>query len=158
MFDFLFDMYGIIAFVLGVLTAQLAKPIFLLISKRKWDPSFAAESGGFPSSHTAGIVSLTTTIGLFEGFDDPFFAISFALSSIVAYDSANVRYYAGQHIAMTQQLLKDFQELTETKLNDPIYLSKLKNVLGHKWIEVFGGFIHGIFTGLILYLVISNYR
>ena len=128
MIDILCDMYGVVAFISGVITAQLVKPIFLLISKRKWDPSFALESGGLPSSHTAGIVSLSVSISLFEGFD----SVYFALAGIVSYDSANIRYYAGKHIAMTQQLIKDFQELTKTNLSDPIYLSKLKNVLGHK--------------------------
>ena len=72
---------------------------------------------------------------------------------IICYDAANVRYYAGQNIKITRQLIEDIQELTKTKLTDPIYLTKIKNVLGHTWVEVIGGVIHGlVIAGILFYL------
>ncbi len=153
MLHYLENMYAFWAFFIGVVGAQLSKPLFLYILKRKWHPRFAIESGGFPSSHTSGVAALCLSIGLREGFDSTLFAGFLAISCIIAYDAANVRYYAGQHIQMTKQLIHDIQELTQTKLDDPIYLIKLKNVLGHKWIEVFGGLLFGIGVALILFMI-----
>lgn len=53
---------------------------------------------------------------------------------------ANVRYYAGQNIKITKQLIQDIEVLTQTTLENPIYRQKIKEVLGHKWVEVVGDF------------------
>ena len=151
MIEFIENMYAFWAFIIAIITAQAAKPLFLLLIRRKFDISLMVESGGFPSSHTAGIFALSFAIGYREGFTGNLFAITLALAVVISYDAANVRYYAGRNIEITQQLVKDIQELTETKLSDPIYASKVKNVLGHKWIEVFGGMIHGISIATLLY-------
>jgi hypothetical protein len=64
-----------------------------------------------------------------------------------------VRYYAGQNIKITQQLIRDVQLLTQVQLNDPIYLVKVKEVLGHKWTEVFGGILVGLIMAGIVYIL-----
>ena len=151
MVEFFENMYAFWSFIIAVITAQLAKPLYLVLLKKKIDFSLAIESGGFPSSHTAGAFALCFSIGYREGFTGTLFAISLALAVIISYDAANVRYYAGRNIELTQQLIKDVQDLTQTKLSDPIYASKIKNVLGHKWIEVVGGLVHGILIASILY-------
>lgn len=48
---------------------------------------------------------------------------------------------------------KSIQESTDIKLDDPIYTIKLKEVLGHKWIEVFGGIILGVIITLMMYYI-----
>jgi acid phosphatase family membrane protein YuiD len=74
-------------------------------------------------------------------------------SLIVLYDAANVRYYAGRNIQLTQQLVKDIQTLSTIKLDDPIYLMKIKEVLGHQWFEVIGGVVLGLtVAGLMLFV------
>ena len=49
--------------------------------------------------------------------------------------------------------IKDIQILTQTRLDDPIYLTKVKEVLGHKWIEVFGGIILGLIIAGLMYFI-----
>ena len=51
---------------------------------------------------------------------------------------------------LTQQLVKDLREMTGLRFDDPIYQEKLKNVLGHKFVEVIGGFVVGLIVPLIL--------
>ncbi len=133
------------------ITAQIVKPIFHYRFHKEWDIDIIFDSGGFPSSHTATVVALASSIGIIEGLSSSIFAVAFAFALIVCYDAANVRYYAGQNIKITQQLIKDIQDLTHTKLTDPIYLTRVKNVLGHKWIEVIGGFIWGLANVAIWY-------
>ena len=39
--------------------------------------------------------------------------------------------------------MKDVQETLNTEFDDPIYSVKIKDVLGHKWVEVIGGICLG---------------
>jgi len=146
-------MYPFWAALSANLVAQMLKPVFHYIRTREWKPSLVIESGGFPSSHTSTVTALTLSVGITENFNSTIFAVTLAFGLIVAYDAANVRYYAGQNIRVTQQLIKDIQILTQTQLSDPIYLMKIKEVLGHKWTEVFGGIVVGLLLGSLLYFL-----
>lgn len=152
--DVLNQMYPFWACVVSMATAQLVKPIFYYLKTGKKDLTQVWASGGYPSSHTASVSALCLAVGLQERFSSTIFAVVLAFSMIVAYDAANVRRYAGRNIQITQQLIKDIQELTSLKLDDPVYLMKIKNVLGHEWIEVIGGAIHGIIIALLWYYLI----
>ncbi len=146
-------MYPFWAAILANIVAQLLKPIFHYLRTRQWRPHLIIESGGFPSSHTSTVTALTLSVGIVENFNSTIFAVTLMFGMIVAYDAANVRYYAGQNIRITQQLIKDIQTLTQTKLDDPIYLLKIKEVLGHKWTEVLGGILVGLLIGGLLYFL-----
>lgn len=146
-------MYPFYAALSANLLAQMLKPVFHYIRTRQWKPLLVIESGGFPSSHTSTVTALTLAVGIQENFSSTMFAVTLGFSLIVAYDAANVRYYAGQNIKITQQLIKDIQLLTQVQLDDPIYLVKVKEVLGHKWTEVFGGIIVGLMMAAIIYFL-----
>jgi hypothetical protein len=146
-------MYPFYAALSANLLAQMLKPVFHYIRTRQWKPLLVIESGGFPSSHTSTVTALTLAVGIQENFSSTMFAVTLGFSLIVAYDAANVRYYAGQNIKITQQLIKDIQLLTQIQLDDPIYLVKVKEVLGHKWTEVFGGIIVGLMMAAIIYFL-----
>lgn len=145
--------YVIISALLANFLAQVLKPLFHYLRTGEAKYSLFVESGGFPSSHTSMVVALTLAIALKEGFTSNIFYISFVFSLITIYDAANVRYYAGQNIAVTKQLILDIETLMQTKLSDPVYLKKIKTVLGHQWVEVFGGVILGLVVPSILYFV-----
>ncbi|MFV0551712.1 MAG: divergent PAP2 family protein [Anaerorhabdus sp.] len=147
------NMFPFWACLIAIVTAQIAKPVFVYFKTKQWDWSAVFASGGYPSSHTAGVAALSLAVGIQEHFSSTIFAVSLAFALIVTYDAANVRYYAGRNIQITQQLIKDIQALTQTKLEDPIYLTKVKEVLGHKWIEVIGGIFHGIVVAGVIYLL-----
>ena len=148
------NLFPLCAAITANLTAQVIKPLFYWRLHHEWNLDIIFDSGGFPSSHTSMVTALTIAIGVTEGITSSLFAITLIFSLIVCYDAANVRYYAGQNIKITQQLIKDIQELTQTKLDDPIYLTKVKDILGHKWTEVIGGFFWGCFVAGIWYLLL----
>lgn len=150
------SMFPLWAAITANLSAQIVKPLFHYRITKEWDFDIIFDSGGFPSSHTSTVTALTIAVGIVEGVNSTLFAVTLIFSLIVCYDAANVRYYAGQNIKITQQLIKDLQDLTQTKLDDPIYLTKIKNVLGHKWIEIFGGIIWGAIVAGIWYLIVVN--
>ena len=147
------SMFPLCAAIASNLSAQIVKPLFYYGFNKKWNFEVMLDSGGFPSSHTSTVTALTIAVGIVEGLDSTLFAITLIFSLIVIYDAGNVRYYAGQNIRITQQLIIDIQDLTQTKLDDPIYLTKVKNVLGHKWIEIFGGVIWGILASILCYFI-----
>lgn len=147
-------LYPIVTALVALVTSQAAKPLLYYLRSGKWNFHKLYESGGSPSSHTATFVALALAIGFQEGFDTSIFALATLFALVISYDAANVRYYAGQNIQVTQQLIKDIRELKSISLTDPIYETKIKEVLGHKWAEVAFGFIWGIMIALIL----SNWR
>lgn len=146
------SLYPISAALLANVIAQVMKPFFLYFRTKKFDIHQTIASGGFPSSHSSTVMALSTSIGLQQGFESPFFAIAIVFSLIVIYDAVNVRYYAGRNIQLTKQLIMDLEEMSKLKFSDPIYHEKIKSVLGHKFIEAIGGILLGILVALVLYL------
>ncbi len=144
-------MYPFWSAILSAVLAQLLKPIIHYMKTGKWNLRLIKDSGGMPSSHTALVTALALSVGLQEAFSSTIFAVTAALAVIVIYDAANVRYYSGQNIKVTQQLVKDVQEELNTEFTDPIYQIKLKDVLGHKWMEVVGGGILGAFVAIVFH-------
>ncbi|WP_160723047.1 divergent PAP2 family protein [Bacillus sp. USDA818B3_A] len=151
----MFLSYPILAALLGMLIAQFVKIPIHFISTRelKWNLMFS--TGGMPSSHTSTIISLTTAIGLVSGFQSNEFAICVVVSAIVMHDATGVRRHAGYHAEILNTLLVDFNTLIETlkdpNLKKPESRKKLKELLGHQPIEVFGGAITGIIVGVATY-------
>ena len=145
------SMYPFWSGMLAAVLAQLLKPIIYYLRTRKWNLWLIKDSGGMPSSHTAMVTALALSVGLQERFSSTIFAVTLALAVIVIYDAANVRYYSGQNIKVTQQLVKDVQEELNTEFTDPIYKIKLKDVLGHKWLEVIAGGILGAFIAIVFH-------
>lgn len=145
------SLYPIMAALLANVIAQIMKPFFLYFRTKHFDIHQTIASGGFPSSHSSTVVALSTSIGLQQGFESPFFAIAIVFSLIVIYDAVNVRYYAGRNIQLTKQLISDLEDMSKVKFSDPIYQEKIKSVLGHKFIEAIGGICLGIMVALSLY-------
>jgi len=146
-------MYPLWAAIFSCVLAQVLKPLFYYLSAKKWRWGLLADSGGLPSSHAAMVSALALAVGLNENFNSTIFAVTVVLALVVIYDAANVRFYAGRNIQLTQQLIKDFQERLEVKLDDPVYLLKIKHVLGHKWIEVATGVVLGLSVAGILFIM-----
>lgn len=144
------SLYPLVTALLSNILAQVLKTVVYYYRTGKWDFHWVIASGGFPSSHSSTVTALSLSIGIQEGFDSAIFAVTTIFSFIVMYDACHVRYYSGKNIELTQQLVKDLREMTELHFDDPIYQEKLKNVLGHKFVEVIGGFVVGLAVPLIL--------
>lgn len=144
------SLYPLVTALLSNILAQVLKTVVYYYRTGKWDFHWVIASGGFPSSHSSTVTALSLSIGIQEGFDSAIFAVTTIFSFIVMYDACHVRYYSGKNIELTQQLVKDLREMTGLHFDDPIYQEKLKNVLGHKFVEVIGGFLVGLAVPLIL--------
>ena len=125
--------------ITAVIVAQIAKFFVHLIWKRKVDLRLFTTTGGMPSSHSAGVIGLSTTVGLICGFSSIEFAMAFGYALVVMYDAAGVRRAAGKQAACLNKIIMDIykQELKEAG-------GKLKELLGHTPMQVLMGALFGI--------------
>lgn len=117
--------------------AQSLKVILTLILNKRFDIRRFVGAGGMPSSHSALVVSLTTSIGRLEGYDSPIFSLALAFSLIVMYDAAGVRRAAGKQAKVLNEILEQFYT------SRIVPEEKLKELLGHTPVEVIAGALLG---------------
>ena len=136
----------------AIITAQIIKSIVFLIIKRKLDVRLFTTTGGMPSSHSAGVMGLSTAVGLINGFDSISFAIAIGYACIVMYDAAGVRRAAGKQAACLNRIIMDVykQDLAEAG-------GKLKELLGHTPMQVFVGAAYGVIYAFIIHSSLLHY-
>ncbi len=127
----------------AALVAQLLKFIGHFIKTRKVDFQVLATTGGMPSSHTAGVISLSTTVGFICGFGEVEFAIALGYSLVVMYDAAGLRRSTGKIAACLNKIRDDFYA------NGQVQNERLKELLGHTPFEVFVGALLGIYIAFV---------
>lgn len=133
----------IISFV-AWFAAQTLKVVGGFIRQRRLDMSFFVRSGGMPSSHTALVTSLATSVGILQGFNSVEFAIAAVFSSIVMYDAAGVRRSVGQQSVILNRIL---QELRQGRSKD--FEHDVRELIGHTPFQVFGGALLGAGIALL---------
>ena len=95
-------------------------------------------SGGMPSSHSATVCALSTSVGLHEGVGSTLFAISLFFAIFVIYDAAVVRRASGyQAQALNKIMAKVFEAHSISQI-------QLKELIGHTPLQVFVGIFVGI--------------
>ncbi|SDB88417.1 divergent PAP2 family protein [Shouchella lonarensis] len=153
--DILYN-FPLLSAFLAMLIAQFLKIPLTFFATQKVDWSLFTSTGGMPSSHSAAVTALSTSIALEQGLDSSLFAVSAVLGIIVMFDATGVRRHAGYHATVLNQLLKDFNKLVEEvktwqkKENE----QKLKELLGHQPIEVFFGALLGILIAIVFNMVV----
>ncbi|MCD8181547.1 MAG: divergent PAP2 family protein [Firmicutes bacterium] len=132
----------LITALLGWLVAQVLK--IVLSWDKKFDFKRIVGSGGMPSSHAAFVMALTMAVGFTDGFDSVAFAISAVVAFVVMYDAAGIRRSAGQQAVILNKIVESVLQA-----DFPRTERKLKELLGHTPIEVFGGAVLGIIIAII---------
>lgn len=138
--------YPLLSALAAIVLAQFIKVPLNLVLRGRWDPSLAFGTGGMPSSHSAAVASLATAIGIRYGFDSPAFAIAAVMCAITMYDAAGIRRHAGMHASAINLLLDSFREALPSEGAEE--RQKLKELLGHRPIEVFAGAVFGAAVGI----------
>ena len=136
----------------ALLLSQLFKvPIDYLRNQRKdWNWSLLFNAGGMPSSHSALMAAVTTSIGLYVGWGSPLFALALAITMIVIYDAAGVRRQAGLHAERINKLVK---QLFSTGKIDGEEWDALRESIGHSRGEAFASVLFGIAIAIIVRLL-----
>ncbi|MBR1639625.1 MAG: divergent PAP2 family protein [Treponema sp.] len=105
-------------------------------------------TGGMPSSHSALVTSLCTTIGFRDGIHSDIFMLSLCFFLVVIRDAFGVRRSSG---IQSQRMNKIGRELAEKKYLDEY--EPIKEVNGHTPMEVICGCILGFFIGMAFSLL-----
>ncbi len=145
---------GIEVLTAGVLSAMLAqalKVIFYFFKHKKIDFKLFVTTGGMPSSHSAGVVALSVSVGLVSGFTSVDFAIVGGFALVTMQDAQGLRRSAGKTAATLNRLVEDLREHHQTRPYEV-----LKELLGHTPFEVFCGAALGILVSLGLHHLSTN--
>lgn len=140
----------------SMIICQVTKFIIYSIRLKKPMWYYLISTGGFPSSHSSFCVALCVSLGLFQYYDlgglDWSFAVAVVFSMIVLHDAMGVRLEASKHAKILNNLTSEMtcQERVELGFGNK---GSLKEMLGHRAVEVLGGVILGIIIGLIGFLV-----
>lgn len=126
-----------IAALVAGLTAQVLKVVIELIRTRRLNLLRFFDNGGMPSSHTALVTALTIGVGRDAGIDSPLFAVTLLFSLYFVFEAAGLRMEVGNQARTLNELV---DELRQTHHLDR---DRLKELVGHTWGEVFGGFVYG---------------
>ena len=130
----------------ALFTAQALKVIISLFTERRLNFRKFLDTGSMPSSHTSSVVSLATTIGIKEGIQSSFFAISVVFAVVVMYDATGVRRAAGKQASVLNKIVNNIKK----REGYTIIEENLKELLGHTPLEVFGGAILGIIVAFLM--------
>ncbi|MDR0271810.1 MAG: divergent PAP2 family protein [Clostridiales bacterium] len=125
--------------------AQILKIFFDYWRTKSWSGAMLTSTGGMPSSHSSLVVSLMISIGIYEGFHTPIFAVAAAFALVVMHDATGIRRAAGQQAEAINFLFSKLEK-QGIKLD-----RKLKELLGHRPLEVFAGAILGVAVALAAY-------
>jgi len=134
--------------------AQIAKVLCnLATAKRGGDGHWLIRTGGMPSSHSATVCSLATSMAWNYGCESPLFGFALAFAILVMFDAATVRRSAGMQAKLLNEIAND---LFKDKHVSP---EKVIEFIGHTRIEVFFGMLLGIAVSLLvnsLYILVLN--
>jgi len=134
-----------ISTMLSWILAQLIKVPVEYLRYKRWDWTLLLNAGGMPSSHSALMTAVATSIGLNVGWDSPMFALALAMSGIVVYDATGVRRQAGLHAERINQIVR---ELLHLKKLEEDQVSYLREIIGHTPGEAIVGVLFGIMIAL----------
>ena len=95
-----------------------------------------------PSAHAASVSTLTTLVGLQEGFRSTLFGVTLFFSLIVMYDAAGLRRAAGRHAMLLNRLIEEHFKTEQGA-------QKLMELLGHTPFEVLIGALLGVGSAML---------
>jgi hypothetical protein len=133
--------------LLAAVVAQVLKGLQEAVLQKRFNLHRVFETGGMPSSHSAAVASLATSMGLNYGWDSPLFTISTVVAVIVIYDATGIRRAAGEHAIILNELLEELNHL----LRDGFKRQNLKTLLGHTYPQAVVGIIIGVALAVTLY-------
>lgn len=121
------------------LAAQLIKYALIGLKSKTFDYKLLYKSGDMPSSHSALVISLLTTVGVLQGIDSVYFGITWVFTAVVIYDAVNVRRAVGEQGRVLNELL------AKTAKGQSFYSAK-----GHTLLEVIVGSVLGLTVAVAL--------
>ena len=137
------------AALIGWFFAQFIKILIALWHEKRFNLALLWSSGGMPSSHSALVTALASSIAYTHGIGSVAFAVSAILAFIVMYDAAGVRRAVGEHAKIINKINAENETVTFEKV--------LKELVGHTPLQVFFGGLLGIVIGILFPFILGNF-
>lgn len=149
---------AVITALVSIGFAQFLKIPLKKMKTGHWDWKVLFETGGMPSSHSAGVSSLASYIAMKKGVSTIDFALSSIFGLIVMYDAQGIRRQTGELSIRVNDIDEEVERLVGTPrgYQHEIKEKRLKEMLGHQPEEVLGGALLGIAMGALSYLIQKN--
>ena len=145
--DFFTNPVGV-STLLGWILGQLIKVPVEYLRHKRWNWTLLLSAGGMPSSHSALMTAVTTSIGLNAGWGNPIFALALAVTAIIVYDATGVRRQADFHAERINQIVRELFQLKKLEEEEVSYL---REIIGHTPGEA----IAGVFFGIVIALAVQ---
>ena len=142
-------MEALIAGIIASIISQILKFIIDISINRRIDFRIFTTTGGMPSSHSAGVVALATTVGIISGFMSIMFAVAMGNALVVMYDAAGIRRASGKMAVSLNKIMDDFYNHDSNLIG-----TRLKELLGHTPKQVFCGAVLGVGFSFFFHYVI----
>lgn len=144
--------------LISLFLCQIFKFVFSSIKSKKMAYRELISTGGFPSSHTTICITLVLSMFFFQLHDlggriDWSFAVAVIFAIITIYDAMGLRLEASKHAKILNELTSEMPEEKKKELGFNKKMT-LKERLGHKGVEVFGGIVFGSIVAVVGYYII----
>jgi len=132
--------------VVSLVVSQTLKVIFYIFKEKKLNFRKYLDTGSMPSSHSASVSSLATAVGISEGVESVFFAISIIFAVVVMYDATGVRRAVGKQAIVLNKMIDNIRK----KENAVLFEENLKELIGHTPLEVLAGALLGVAIAFVM--------
>ena len=122
----------------SMVVAQLLKPFLNAKAEGVRALGRVLDTGGMPSSHSALVTTLTLSIYSVEGGTSILFSMSLIFSLYFIFEATGLRQEVGRQAQVLNEMVDELQETHQ------VDRTRLKELVGHSWQEVFGGIAVGI--------------
>lgn len=134
-----------VAALVAGLAAQVLKVFIDLVRTGRLNLLRFFDNGGMPSSHTALVTTLTIGVARDVGMSSALFAVTLLFSLYFVFEAAGLRQEVGKQARVLNELADELRQTHHLDRN------RLKELVGHTWNEVFGGFLFGLVVAAIAY-------
>ena len=134
-----------IAALVSAVAAQALKPFVDLAMRRGFRLIRFFDTGGMPSSHTAVVTTLTVGVAAYQGVSSPLFGISLIFSLYFVFEATGLRQEVGNQARVLNEIIERARETHHFNAE------ALRELIGHTWGEVIGGFVLGLVVALLMF-------
>jgi len=127
-----------LATMIAWVCAQTIKIVINIVKGKRFNFKWLVSTGGMPSAHSAGVMSLASAVGIQEGFNSTVFIAKLIFALVIAFDAQGVRRATGQQAEILNKMMDDIY------LGRKIQEDRLKELIGHTPFEVLVGSMIGI--------------
>ncbi len=158
----IFNNYPLVAALFAFIFTQIIKVPLAMLMGRDAPSHLIISTGGMPSSHTAGVCSLFTSLVIEYSIESPLVAVSGVFASLIINDAVKVRRQSGEQAILLRRLITEIQLAAhEHNFANKDKIMKLSHnlrpiSLGHKPSEVLVGGIVGVLISLIFKSLFYN--